>query len=190
MDGATVQEAVRDVAGMLIADAPLAVTMQRIADLAQAVAPHTEGVRVSLLDDRGRPDVEVTAGELKREGARDGRSTLTIPLEAGGSVRGMIALHAVEGQPFSEADEANATTFAAHAAPVLVNARAYWDVVEVADGLQEAMQSRAVIEQAKGKLMATEGCTAEQAFVLLTRRSQRENVKVRALARRIVDGTE
>ena len=76
----------------------------------------------------------------------------------------------------------------AQAAVVVANARAYWELHEVASGLQAAMQSRAVIEQAKGMLMVTEGCTADEAFTLLARTSQRDNVKLRELARRIVDG--
>ena len=47
-------------------------------------------------------------------------------------------------------------------------------------------QSRAVIEQAKGKLMAAEGCTADEAFATLVRASQRENVKLRDIALRLV----
>ena len=46
-----------------------------------------------------------------------------------------------------------------------------------------------MIEQAKGKLMATYGGTPDEAFERLTRASQHENVKLREVARRIVDGT-
>jgi hypothetical protein len=43
-----------------------------------------------------------------------------------------------------------------------------------------------VIEQAKGIIVAQEGCTAEQAFDLLRKASQRSNVLLRELATRIV----
>jgi AmiR/NasT family two-component response regulator len=49
------------------------------------------------------------------------------------------------------------------------------------------MQSRAVIEQAKGKLMAIEGFSPDEAFTRLARVSQSENVKLRELARQVVD---
>jgi AmiR/NasT family two-component response regulator len=50
------------------------------------------------------------------------------------------------------------------------------------------MQSRAVIEQAKGILMArSPALTADEAFELLRKASQRENVKLRDIAQRIVD---
>jgi len=50
------------------------------------------------------------------------------------------------------------------------------------------MQSRAVIEQAKGILMArSPQLSAEDAFDLLRKASQRENVKLRDIAQRLVD---
>lgn len=52
--------------------------------------------------------------------------------------------------------------------------------------LGEAMRHRAAIEQAKGMLMVTQGCSADDAFDLLVRASQRENVKLREIARRMV----
>jgi dihydrodipicolinate synthase/N-acetylneuraminate lyase len=44
-----------------------------------------------------------------------------------------------------------------------------------------------VIEQAKGIIMAQNGCWPEEAFDLLRRASQRANVKVRELAVQIVE---
>ena len=52
--------------------------------------------------------------------------------------------------------------------------------------LGEAMQNRAVIEQAKGMLMAAQGFDEAAAFEMLVKASQRENVKLRDVARRIV----
>ena len=48
------------------------------------------------------------------------------------------------------------------------------------------MKSRAVIEQAKGMLMAARRCDEDEAFDVLVRASQRENVKLRDIAARIV----
>jgi AmiR/NasT family two-component response regulator len=47
-----------------------------------------------------------------------------------------------------------------------------------------------VIEQAKGILMAQQGCDADEAFDLVRRASQRSNIPVRALARRIVNDVQ
>jgi AmiR/NasT family two-component response regulator len=77
--------------------------------------------------------------------------------------------------------------FASQAAIVLANAQLYWDARELSEGLGEAMMHRAVIEQAKGVLMGAQGCDEDEAFQMLVKASQRENVKVRTVAKRIVD---
>ncbi len=46
--------------------------------------------------------------------------------------------------------------------------------------------SRAVIDQAKGVLMAVHRCTADEAFRMLVERSQHENVKLRDVARTLL----
>ncbi len=74
------------------------------------------------------------------------------------------------------------------ASAVLANAVAYWGAYDLSQQLTEAMQSRAVIEQAKGMLMAkSPDLSPDDAFDLLRRASQRENVKLRDIAQRIVD---
>jgi hypothetical protein len=52
--------------------------------------------------------------------------------------------------------------------------------------LRARLESLPVIEQAKGVLMAQQGCGPEEAFDLLRRASQRANVKVHVLAAQIV----
>lgn len=56
--------------------------------------------------------------------------------------------------------------------------------------LRAQLATMPVIEQAKGILMAQQGCGAEEAFDLLRRASQRSNVPVRELAKRIVSTTQ
>ncbi len=67
----------------------------------------------------------------------------------------------------------------------------YIDITEtlqsdITSGVTQATASRAVIEQAKGVLMATYGITAERAFDVLVWRSQETNVKLRDLAGRFL----
>ncbi len=69
---------------------------------------------------------------------------------------------------------------------MLANAQAYWDAHDLSVGLSEAMRNRAAIEQAKGILMSAGGVDEDAAFEMLTRASQRENIKLRDVARRIV----
>lgn len=58
---------------------------------------------------------------------------------------------------------------------------------EVDAALVQIAETRSVIDQAKGIVMAGTGCTAEEAFAILREFSNRQNVKVNELARRLVD---
>jgi AmiR/NasT family two-component response regulator len=51
------------------------------------------------------------------------------------------------------------------------------------------MQSRSVIEQAKGILMARQGCDADEAFKSLSQLSQDSNRKLRDIAQSIAVNT-
>ncbi|WP_030918910.1 ANTAR domain-containing response regulator [Streptosporangium amethystogenes] len=65
-----------------------------------------------------------------------------------------------------------------------------WDYDEVrtdAAQMQEALAGRAIIDQAKGIIMKSSGCSAEAAFDELRRISQHHQVKVADLARLLVD---
>jgi GAF domain-containing protein len=81
-----------------------------------------------------------------------------------------------------------AQTFAGYAAVALANAYLYHSTADLARHLQTAMDSRAVIEQAKGIVMAERRCTADEAFAFLTAVSQETNRKVRDVAAALVAG--
>jgi transcriptional regulator with GAF, ATPase, and Fis domain len=114
-------------------------------------------------------------------------STLSLPLIVGGEGIGALNLYALTPNGFSPADEAVGLDLATAAAVVLANTSAYWGAFNLGEQLTEAMASRAEIEQAKGILMArSPGITADDAFGVLRRASQRENVKLRDIAKRLV----
>lgn len=54
-------------------------------------------------------------------------------------------------------------------------------------GLRKALQTRTVIGQATGLIAAVQGCTPQQGFQLLVRMSQHHNVKLHAIAVKLVD---
>ncbi len=115
-------------------------------------------------------------------------STLSLPLTAGSERLGAMNLYATGKRRFSEADERCGDLFATQAAVVLANARAYWGAYDLGAGLRKALESRAMIDIAKGKLMSSSDCTPDEAFQLLVKASQRENVPLREVARRLVEG--
>ena len=137
-------------------------------------------------------DVETAAGAYpefaKAAQAHGVKSTLSLPLLAGDERLGALNLYARVVDGFTSDDEALGTDLAAAAAIVLANASAFLAASELSDQLGQAMRSRAVIEQAKGVLMArSPKMTADEAFDVLRKASQRENLKVRDIAQRIVE---
>ena len=82
-----------------------------------------------------------------------------------------------------------ARTFAGYAAVAIANARLYQSTATLAEDMRRAMETRAVIEQAKGILIAQQHCTPEQAFELLTRLSQTTHRKLRDCAADLVTST-
>jgi AmiR/NasT family two-component response regulator len=72
----------------------------------------------------------------------------------------------------------------------VANARAHAELGEQARHMRAAMETRAVIEQAKGVLMAQRHVSAEEAFEILRAASQRYNRKLRDIAHGIVQSTQ
>lgn len=130
---------------------------------------------------------EVRWPEFSRVAAGHGvQSTMSLPLVAGN--RGIGALNFYSSQPrfFGPDQVQSASIFAEHASVAIANGQAYWGAFELSQQLNEAMASRATIEQAKGVLMAAQGGSPDEAFDTLRRASQRSNRKVRDLAGEIV----
>lgn len=114
-------------------------------------------------------------------------STLSLPLGVDKQPLGAMNLYAYTEGAFGDRDREIGELFASQAAIVLANAHAYWDARTLSERLGDAMKSRAVIEQAKGMLMAAERCDEQEAFQMLVRASQRGNIKLRDIAARIVE---
>jgi GAF domain-containing protein len=114
-------------------------------------------------------------------------STLSFPLVIDKESVGALNLYSHREDGFPAESRSPAELFASQAAIVLANAQAYWDARLLSARLGEAIASRSVIEQAKGMLMAAQGCHEDVAFELLVKASQRENEKLRTIAQRLVD---
>src|SRR3954452_15584671 len=114
-------------------------------------------------------------------------SSMSLPLIASEGPIGALNMYADTERAFGAADVEVGNAFASQAAFVLANAQAYWDARTLSENMAKAMQSRAQIEQAKGIIMATSGCSADEAMDLLVTQSQHQNIKLRDIAREIVD---
>ena len=122
--------------------------------------------------------------------ANDVRSFLAAPLVVHGKAIGALNLYSSKPSGFTALDDVLIALFTGQASVALGNAKVYDDAVRLTDQLREAISSRAVIEQAKGVLMAREGITADTAFEWLRTQSQHRNVKLRAIAEAIVAETQ
>jgi GAF domain-containing protein len=118
------------------------------------------------------------------------RSSLSVPLPFQGSAIGALNVYSTRTGAFATEEALVAGTEAAEAVAVAVaNAGAHAQMVDQARNMRLAMESRAVIEQAKGVLMAQRQVDAEEAFDILRDASQRYNRKLRDIAAGIVAST-
>jgi GAF domain-containing protein len=109
-------------------------------------------------------------------------SSLSIGLPVQDAVTGALNVYATKPHAFDEDALAVATTFASYAEVAMANAYLYNAQTTLAQHMEIAMRSRAVIEQAKGIIMRDRRCSADEAFTVLTKLSQRSNRKLRDVA--------
>jgi GAF domain-containing protein len=119
---------------------------------------------------------------VQRAAARGALSSLSVPLPISEGVLGALNIYAREVNAFDEDSRSAAVRFAPYAGVAVANMYAYQDARNLADNLQKALDSRAIIDQAKGILMERHKVTAEQAFEVLVRISMRTNRKLRDIA--------
>lgn len=123
-----------------------------------------------------------------RAGEKGFGSNLSFPLTANGSV-GALNIYARSEHAFDEAAIALGEIFARHASIALQNAQTYAAARRLADNLNEAIQTRDMIGQAKGILMEREGVSDDKAFDMLRTISQAQNIKLREVARLLIEET-
>jgi GAF domain-containing protein len=115
-------------------------------------------------------------------------SSLSLPLavDADAQLTGALNVYARRPDAFDERSRSVGTRFAPYAAVAAGNLYAYQSARDMADNLQIALASRAVIDQAKGILMERHKFTADQAFQVLARVSMQANRKLRDVADHLV----
>jgi GAF domain-containing protein len=139
------------------------------------------------------PDMtaETTYKDFAEVAARQGVThTLSMGLPIGTRTVGGLNLYGTRSEPYDDSSIELASAFAGYAAIAVANAAALTDAVDEVAGLRTAMQTRAVIEQAKGILMRDQRCTADEAFRMLRQASNNSNRKLGEIARSIVESTQ
>lgn len=122
-----------------------------------------------------------------KAGKLGARACLSLPLTADGRTVGALNLYSREVDAFDSDAVAVGELLAAHAALAVSAATAYYSSRDLASQMRQALESRALIEQAKGVLMAQRGGTADEAFQVLVDLSQRSNRKLRDIAQTVVE---
>jgi GAF domain-containing protein len=174
---------------------PITVVSTADSAIAADVAQHAAGDGPCLTAARERRPVLVDDIELddRWPGYRLGAlaeglaASLSLPLDLGSCAHGVLNLYAERAGAFTRDDQHLALGFAAQASIVIVNAQAYWSAIDTTRNLTAALESRAIIEQAKGILIARHGCSDDDAFLELRHRSQTTARKLHAVAAELVD---
>ncbi|CAL9442498.1 ANTAR domain-containing protein [Streptomyces sp. enrichment culture] len=141
---------------------------------------------VHFMDTAGLQFLDVL-GDFRR------RRSLTVTVTNwNGQPRRILQLAGVNtADPLTGTDSADATP-AGPAAPAVALERAerLHVLQEEVDQLRQAIASRPVIDQARGILMATHGCSSDQAWHILRETSQLSNTKLRDVAAAVTASAE
>lgn len=138
-------------------------------------------VNVGVSDARSRwPRFTAAAAEVGYQSAH------AIPLRLRDSVVGAMNLFCVSAARLSDQDVALGQALADIATIGLLQERAVRQSGLIAEQLQTALDSRVMIEQAKGVLMASAGVDANQAFQWMRDYSRRNNQPLKAVAHAVI----
>lgn len=113
-------------------------------------------------------------------------SALALPLQQGTETIGVVNLYARNEDAFDAHDVRIAGLFAAAVGAVVQDVRERESLRQLGQQLEEALKSRAEIDQAKGIIMARHGCSADEAFARLVTVSRNTNTKLAELSSRLV----
>jgi GAF domain-containing protein len=152
---------------------------------AKAVPGRGDAGAVALRTGRARGPALAALQRAARRGGRR-RQHGQLPADPGrrpNHTLGGMNLYSTVEHAFTEEDQMLAILLASLGAVVV-------DASRQQAHLRAAIESRQVIGEAIGIIKAQGGVSSDQAFVMLSKASQRMNLKLRELARRIADGEQ
>jgi GAF domain-containing protein len=174
----------------------LAVSHPRAAPLEELQAEHGEGPCVDAYDHKE----PVQADDLRREerwpgfapaAARRGLvAVLASPIPYSTEAVGVVAVLASAAHPWSEAEREAIVAFTDLAAMLILNAMEASERGRVAVELQGALDSRVVIEQAKGVLVGRHGLSPREAFQRLRGFARDQRRPLTEVAKAVVDAAQ
>jgi GAF domain-containing protein len=137
------------------------------------------------------PDLDVMGGAWPRwtaEATKRGvRAVLGVPLRARDESLGAMNIYSAHPRDWSESDVRIAQVLTDMAAGYIVNASELEDSRRTTEQLQKALESRIVIEQAKGMLATEMQVSIDDAFAVLRAHARRNSASLRSVAHAVVD---
>ncbi|MDI9916023.1 GAF and ANTAR domain-containing protein [Rhodococcus sp. IEGM 1379] len=109
-------------------------------------------------------------------------SFLSVPLPGHNGSLGTLNLYSRDNRGFTGTDVALVQLFAIASAYALHNSQRLALVGKRVADLELALESRGIIDQAKGIIMGTRHVDADHAFSILIQESQKSNIKLRVIA--------
>ncbi|MDP9068396.1 MAG: GAF and ANTAR domain-containing protein [Actinomycetota bacterium] len=117
-------------------------------------------------------------------------SVISFPMKVRGETIGALNFYSRERDALRPGQREEGWVFASQAAVAVANAKEFMSKAEQVEQLGQGLETRTLIGQATGLLMAQEGLTSDEAFQKLVHVSQNANVKLREIAQRYVEAWE
>ena len=186
-----------DGAGLMLADAEhqlrnVAVSDDRLGHLEELQIRHHEGPCIAAFDDK-----ELVGAEDLTEDARwplfsaaavdrGVRAVLASPLPYNQDAVGVVTVLSEQAHPWSAEGELALLAFTDLAALLIASMMQGQQQSELAAQLQTALDSRAVIEQAKGVLIGQQGMSARAAYEQLRAQARSQRRKLTVVSAEVV----
>jgi GAF domain-containing protein len=122
----------------------------------------------------------------RQSAERGALGSLSVPVPMREGTGAALNVYARTANAFDEESRSLAVRLAPYAAVAIANMQAYQDARGLADDVQTALASRAVIDQATGVLMERHDVTADRAFQMLARTAMEAGTTVRDVAEHLV----
>jgi len=146
---------------------------------------YSTGVVVRVTDVREEsarwPEYSASASRLTIAGVA------AIPMRLADKVIGALNLYSAEPRAWSDNDMAVGSVLADMATSYLVNASKLRQQEQLSEQLQKALESRVIIEQAKGITSQQRSISLEQAYQRMRGHARSNNASMRVVAQAIVD---
>ena len=186
-----------DGAGLMLADAEhhlrnVAVSDERLARLEELQVRHHEGPCIAAFEDKALVAAQDLAEDRRWPTFSDAavaqgiRAVLASPLPYNQDAVGVVAVLSEDRQPWSAEAELALLAFTDLAALLIASMVISEQHSELATQLQGALNSRAVIEQAKGVLIGQQGLSAHAAYEQLRAQARAERRKLVAVSADVV----